>query len=190
MSFTNSGMPRKDELVFDQDRLVAVDENYGDIIYTREFEQFRQQMGFNIYHCRGGDPESKGKIETVVKYFKNNFARFRKYMELDIWKEDFLAWLNRTGNAKVHETTKKIPAEVFGQEKLFLKPVPCTKKLSTPIVTRTVHKDNSIFYNGCRYQLPLGTFRPGRKVRLETENGILKIFDDLDPIVFGRIPCL
>jgi transposase len=29
------GMPK--ELVFDQDRLLAVDENYGDIIFTREF---------------------------------------------------------------------------------------------------------------------------------------------------------
>lgn len=36
------GMPA--ELVFDQDRLIAVDENYGDIIYTKEFEQFRLLM--------------------------------------------------------------------------------------------------------------------------------------------------
>jgi len=180
------GMPK--ELVFDQDRLIAVDENYGDIIYTREFEQFRQQMGFNVYLCRGGDPESKGKVEAVVKYFKNNFVRNRTYTEFDIWNEDFLAWLNRTGNAKVHGTTKKIPAEVFSQEKLFLKPVPCTKKLSNPIVTRTVHKDNTIFYNGCRYQLPLGTFRPGREVRLEIEEGILKIFDEFDPILLAEYP--
>lgn len=34
------GKPK--ELVFDQDRLIAVDENYGDIIYTKEFEAFRQ----------------------------------------------------------------------------------------------------------------------------------------------------
>lgn len=180
------GMPK--ELVFDQDRLIAVDENYGDIIYTKEFEQFRQQMGFNVYLCRGADPESKGRVEAVVKYFKNNYARHRKYMELDIWNEDFLSWLDRTGNAKVHGTTKKIPAEVFGQEKLFLKPVPCTKKISTPIVTRTVHKDNTIFYSGCRYQLPLGTFRPGREVRLEIEEGILKICDIFDPVILVEYP--
>jgi len=34
------GKPK--ELVFDQDRLIAVNENYGDIIYTKEFEAFRQ----------------------------------------------------------------------------------------------------------------------------------------------------
>ena len=44
------GMP--EELVFDQDRLLAVDENYGDIIYTKEFEQFKQASGFKVYLCR------------------------------------------------------------------------------------------------------------------------------------------
>lgn len=180
------GMPA--ELVFDQDRLLAVDENYGDIIYTREFEQLRQLMGFTVRLCRAADPESKGRVEAVVKYFKNHFARYRKFMELGLWNEDFLAWLTRTGNARVHGTTKKIPAEVFQQEKLFLKPVPCTRKMLTPIVTRQVHKDNTIFYKGCRYSLPLGTFRPGREVTVEEENGILKIFDAIDPVLLAEHP--
>jgi hypothetical protein len=180
------GMPA--ELVFDQDRLVAVDENYGDIVYTKEFEQFRRRMGFSVYLCRAADPPSKGRVEAVVKYFKNNFARHRKFMEPDLWNDDFLAWLTRTGNARMHGTTKKIPAEVFLQEKLFLKPVPCTRKMLTPIVTRQVHKDNTIFYKGCRYTLPLGSFRPGRQVRLEEENNVLKIFDDIDPVLLAEHP--
>lgn len=180
------GMPA--ELVFDQDRLVAVAENYGDIIYTKEFEQFRQRMGFSVYLCRAADPPSKGRVEAVVKYFKNHFARYRKFMEPDLWNDDFLDWLARTGNTRVHGTTKKIPAEVFLQEKLFLKPVPCTRKILTPIVTRQVHKDNTVFYKGCRYTLPLGTFRPGRQVRLEEENSVLKIFDDIDPVLLAEHP--
>ena len=51
------------ELVFDQDRLLAVNENYGDIVYTKEFEQFKLASGFSVYLCRGADPESKGRIE-------------------------------------------------------------------------------------------------------------------------------
>jgi transposase len=42
-----------EEIVFDQDRLLAVDENFGDIIYTKEFEAFRQRMGFKVYLCLG-----------------------------------------------------------------------------------------------------------------------------------------
>ena len=73
------GMP--EELVFDQDSIVCVSENAGDIIYTYEFEKFRQECGLSIRMCRGADPESKGKIENVVKYIKGNFLSHRLYVD-------------------------------------------------------------------------------------------------------------
>ena len=172
------GMPK--QLVFDQDRLLAVDENYGDIIYTKEFEQFRLTSGFDVYLCRGSDPESKGRIEAVVKFFKRNFAKHRQFVGIDIWNESFEDWLVRTGNAKRHETTKKVPAEVFEQERLFLKPVPSTNKFSEDIVTRDVHKNNTIFFEGNRYTVPFGTYSAGRKVALEVADGKLTIRDAYD----------
>jgi transposase len=169
------GMPK--ELVFDQDRLLAVDENYGDIIFTKEFEQFRLTSGFEVYLCRKADPESKGRIEAVVKYFKKNFAKNRGFTEIDIWNEAFEEWLERTGNAKVHGTTKKIPAKVFEQERLFLKPVPSTNKTYTEIITRVVHKNNTIFYEGNRYSLPFGTYSPGLEVSVDIVGNRLVIKD-------------
>lgn len=47
---------------------MAVSENYGDIIYTHEFEKFKQIMGFKVRLCRKADPESKGRVEAVIKY--------------------------------------------------------------------------------------------------------------------------
>ena len=172
------GMP--EELVFDQDRLLAVDENYGDIVYTQQFEQFRLASGFDVYLCRKSDPESKGRTEAAVKFFKGNFAKNRLFMDIDIWSESFEEWLDRTGNAKQHGITKKVPAEVFEQERLFLKPVPSTIKYSEDILTRTVHKDNKIFYDGNRYTLPLGTYSPGREVILEIEGDKLVVSDAID----------
>jgi hypothetical protein len=177
-------MPK--ELVFDQDSLLAVNENYGDIIFTKEFEQFRLSSGFEVYLCRKKDPESKGKVEAVVKYFKKNFAKNRYFVDIDMWNESFEDWLVRTGNAKEHGTTKKIPAEVFEQERLFLKPVPPTIKIYTTIVTRDVHKNNTIFYEGNRYTLPLGTYLPGRQVSLEVNAGKLIITDAIDGYVIAE----
>ena len=180
------GMPA--ELVFDQDRLLTVSENYGEIIFTGEFERYKQQRGFSVYLCRAQDPESKGKVEAVVKYFKNNFAKNRDYTELDHWNDVFAAWLERTANAKVHGTTKKIPAEVHLAERTFLKPVPSTRKSIIPIITRTVHKDNTIFYKGSRYQLPLGTYYSGRLVALSEVDGMLAIHDDMEPLLLAEYP--
>ena len=118
-----------------------------------------------------------------MKYFKRNFAKNRQFIGIDSWNESFYEWLDRTGNGKEHKTTKRIPAEAFMQERLFLKPVPSTVKYSEDIVTRTVHKDNVIFYEGNRYSVPLGTYSPGREVAIEVEGNKLIIRDAIDSYI-------
>ncbi len=160
------GMPK--EIVYDQDRVLTVSENYGDIIFTEGFEIYRNTMNFKVRLCRGFDPESKGKVEAVVKYVKINFARYRAFKDVVTLNTDALKWLFRTGNANVHEMTKKIPAEVFALEKQHLLPVPemFTSKHSEGILTYPVRKDNTIIYKQNRYQLPKGTYSHGKKVEL------------------------
>lgn len=112
------------EIVYDQDHLLLISENYGDIILTHEFASYVRERGFRLHICRKQDPESKGRIENVVKYVKQNFARHRLFTTVDQLNEDCLAWLGRTGNAVIHHTTKKIPAEVFVIEKQHPSPGP------------------------------------------------------------------
>jgi len=165
-----------EELVLDQDKLAVVSENNGDIIYTYEFEQFKQLMGFQVYLCRKGDPESKGKIEAVVKYIKRNFAAHRLFTDIRSWNESFYEWLKRTGNYNVHGTTKKVPAKVFLSEQKYLKPVP-SMNVPKKIVTRTVRKDNTILHQGNRYTVPYGTYRPGCELRLEEAGQTIRLFE-------------
>ncbi len=42
------------------------------------------------------DPESKGKIENVVKYVKQNFLYNRCFCDIATLNEEVLQWLNRT----------------------------------------------------------------------------------------------
>lgn len=179
------GKPK--ELVFDQDRLIAVDENYGDILYTKEFEAFRQNEKLNIYLCRKGDPPSKGRIEAVVKFFKYNFARYRQYSEQWIWDEEFEKWLHRTGNAKKHSITKKIPAEVFEIERGYLTPV--SYKIENPdsnILLRKIRKDNTVMYEGNRYTVPTGSFGVYEDVQLQIQADELLIYAGFCDILLAR----
>jgi transposase len=172
------GMPK--EIVYDQDHLLLTSENYGDLILTHEFAKYVEQRQFRIYMCRKSDPESKGRVENVVKYVKRNFAKHRIFVNVDKLNEECLAWLERTGNANVHHTTKKIPAEVFAVEKQHLRPV--HQKIKTQFsfsITRTVRKDNTIWYEGNRYSVPIGTYdgtdkEVGVRVR---DDGKLLIYD-------------
>lgn len=176
------GMPR--EMVFDQDSIVCVSENSGDIIYTYEFEKFRQDCRMEIYLCRGADPESKGKIENTVKFIKGNFLNNRLYVDDEILNRCCLDWLERTGNAKVHGTTKKIPAVVFKEERERLRPLATVDQNMNPYILRTVRKDNTIIYDSNRYSLPLGTYNTNPEVQLEIADGNLRILT-----VFGDLLC-
>ena len=166
------------EIVYDQDHLILVSENGGDLLLTKEFAEYHKTRKFKIYMCRKADPETKGKVENVVKYVKRNFAKNRTFHNLEKLNEDCLAWLERTGNGKVHNTTKKIPAEVFALEKQHLIPVPQKINISTTkSITRLIRKDNTIAYQGNRYALPLGSYEPDRYVELREEENILVILD-------------
>lgn len=153
------GMP--DEIVYDQDHLILTSENHGDLVYTQAFSAYLQKRKFRVYMCRKADPESKGKVEKVVDYVKNNYARHRTFHNIDRWNEDCLSWLQRRGNGKVHSITRKIPAEVFAEEKKYLRPVLDKIKLNKPALSLTyqVRKDNTVLIKGNRYTVPKGTYK-------------------------------
>ena len=163
-----------EEIVYDQDKLMTVSENGGDIIYTEEFQAYKQERGFSVYLCRAADPESKGKVENVVKFIKRNFAKNRIFYQLETWNEQCLAWLDRKGNYQVHNTIKKRPVEVFAVEKPHLRKVSSIlsfERNSNSSISRTVHKDNIIKYKSNRYSLPLGTYTP---------HGVNKVYVTID----------
>lgn len=157
------------ELVYDQDSLIVVSENAGDLVLTSEFQSYREERKLNLFVCRKADPESKGRIENVVGYVKKNFAKNRVFDNIDHWNERSFAWLERTGNRNVHNTTKKRPVEVFALEKQHLRPVTTKITLSSidSSITRTVRKDNTIIYLSNRYSVPLGTYGKRKKVYIE-----------------------
>ena len=170
------GRPR--QMVYDQDRVLAVSENHGDIIFTEGFQTYADALHVQIYLCRGADPESKGKIEAVVKYLKYNFAKNRTVSDISQFNNQCMDWLARTGNGKEHQTTKKVPAQMFALEKQHLIPVPAFETtVPKSIVTYQVRKDNTVLYHSNRYQVPFGTYRPGLRACLLERDGKVTISD-------------
>lgn len=112
------GLPR--EIVYDQDRLLMVSENLGDIVLTSEFSGYVRDRGIRLHFCRKSDPQSKGKVENVVKYVKQNFLYNRAYRDLETLNDECRAWLFRTANNLPHGTTKLIPLEELSREQLSL----------------------------------------------------------------------
>ena len=181
---------RPQEMVYDQDKILAVSENNGDIIYTERFQSYINEVKFDIFLCHGADPESKGLIENVVKYAKHGFAEHRIFSGIDSFNADCIAWLKRTGNKKVHGTTKKIPAEVFALEKEYLIPV-SEYNFAVAVndsIEYQVRKDNIVLYKGNRYRVPKGTYSPGKKVFMVVEEASISVTDILTGEIYATHP--
>ena len=170
------GCPKK--LVYDQDKVLLHDENMGDLILTKGFRSFVDQQHFEAVFCRKSDPESKGKVENVVKYVKYNFLRGREFAGIDMLNADCLAWLERTGNGSMHNGTHRVPSDVFEEERPHLQPY-----LGTPQPPKQemreycVRKDNTISYHCCYYTVPSGTYKNvGTRVMVEEQDGHLHIY--------------
>jgi len=161
---------RPTEIVYDQDRVMVVSENGGDILYTETFEIYKNYVGFTVHLCRGNDPQSKGKIEAVVKFVKYNFMQCRVFHNIDRLQHDAVKWLDRTGNGKVHETTKIVPKVAFLEEIKYLKPAPELSIRQEISKVALIRKNNMVLYRQNRYQMPYGTYSPGRHARIEVDS--------------------
>jgi len=148
------------EIVYDQDTLLLIDENKGDLILTEAFRKYAEYRELKLHFCRKSDPESKGKIENVIKYIKYNFLRGRIFVNIDTLNGQGMAWLSRTANAKVHAATKKIPHDEWIIEKSYLRPVLDSFKPGSVLDSYDVRKDNTISYKSNFYRVPPGTYNP------------------------------
>lgn len=170
------GIP--EQIVYDQDKLMLVDENKGDLVLTEAFRKYVEYRGFKLHFCRKADPQSKGKIENVIRYVKYNFLRGRKFIDINILNAEAQQWLDRTANAKVHGTTKLVPEQQWGIEKQYLKPLGETFVTQQPENQYTVRKNNTIAYKGNFYQLPLGTYTGKQTiVNVKSADGHMVIYD-------------
>ena len=172
------GMPH--QLVYDQDCIIVVSENNGDIIHTQAFEAFLAETKLQVRVCRKSDPETKGVIEASVKFVKGNFMENRLFMDIDIWNQSFEDWLIRTGNRKEHGTTKRRPEDMFVEEQEHLLPLFGVAPIEIEEdMERKVRKDNTILFLSNRYSLPLGTYNKHKVVFLVIEDNKLNIMDQI-----------
>jgi len=152
-----NGQPH--HILYDQDRVLMVNENLGDLILTREFQQYSSGMKFEPVFCRKADPESKGKVENVVGFIKKNFLRGRTYKNDQSLNDMAIEWLVRTGNGKVHAGTQKVPHQEWLIEREYLHPYYKQSQSDNRLIPYKVRKDNTISYKGNFYTLPLNTYQ-------------------------------
>ena len=168
------------EIIYDQDKVLIHSENLGDVVLTKAFQAFVSSEHFKCIFCRKSDPQSKGKVENVVKYIKYGFLRGREFTNIEMLNESALRWLARTANGLPHSTTKRIPAEAFKEEQPYLTPYTGTPTHPQDGMKEyLVRKDNTISFHSHLYNVPTGTFNgDGTFVWVCIKDGKVEIYSN------------
>ena len=160
-----------DEYIYDQTKLVAISEKYREVLFNEVFHQFALKAGFHPLVCEGYDPQSKGKVERCIQEVKDGFLYGSIFANLADLRNQMLGWLS-VFNGRVHATTKKVPQQLWGEEKKYLASIP---SLFIQPQTRQADKTGLISYTGNKYSVPMAF--QNRMLQIVEEDGILLILD-------------
>ena len=150
------GMPQ--ECVYDQTKLVVIDEEFRELTLNQRFAHYATAVGFEIRACEGYDPESKGKVEAGVKYVKNDGLYGEQFSDWSDLEAYLIEWLEQTANQRCHGTTGERPQERFERdEQALLKPYLSPESVFGPreLPTRKADKTGLIAWQGNKYSVPM-----------------------------------
>lgn len=162
------------EYVYDQTKLVVIEERYREVFFNERFHQFALKYGFRIRVCEGYDPQSKGKVERFIGYVKQDFLSAFYYEDIASVNVASKEWLSDVVNARIHRTTGRVPAEMFAEELPHLKPF---ENLEEALTTRLADKTGLLCYMGNRYSVPYEHQRSRVRVRETAEELIIHTLD-------------
>jgi len=107
---------RPGELLYDRMRTVTSEPGEGKARWNATFEAFARHWSFEPRLCRPYRAQTKGKVESGVKYVKRNFVPGRVFRDLTDFNEQLLAWQTEVADVRVHGTTHERPLDRFARE--------------------------------------------------------------------------
>jgi transposase len=145
----------------------------GKPLWNSRFEDFAVDMGFVPKVCRPRRPQTKGKVERLVDYVKDNFLPGRQFRDIDDLNGQARDWCGHV-NSKVHGTTGEVPLLALAKEPLL--PLPSlTIRAKYRWETRKVTREGFISFDGARYGVPWQY--SGKEVRVRILDDHFEAYD-------------
>ena len=176
------------------------------VVPTPDLVRFATHYRFRPDFCEAHDPESKGVVENLVGYGKDDLLRplmlehalnegtsidesaitATVLADLRAANEQAAAWCAQV-NAAVHSETCAVPAERLTRERELLTPLPSLRpSIGPPPVTRKVDKLATIRLGSARYSVP--SVLRGATVAVVTDGPHVAILDPATGQVHAQHP--
>lgn len=163
------------ECLYDNPRTLVLGRRDGQVLWHPVFEDFARAYGFTPRACQPYRAQTKGKVESGVKYVKRNALagrRFGSWDALNAWLEE---WTLTIADVRVHGTTHERPLDRFAQETL----TPLGSRLPyryQRVQVRRVPPDALVAIAAARYSVPVQYV--GTTVSVQETSTQYEIFHD------------
>lgn len=127
------GIP--EQIWYDNMKTVVIERDaYGEgkHRFHKSFYQFAKTMTFVPKLCWPYRPQTKGKVERMVQYVRNNFYRplstklssSNLMLDVETGNIKLRHWLDEIANERIHDTTKEKPSTRLKREQPYLQSLP------------------------------------------------------------------
>jgi transposase len=142
---------RTEAILYDHPKTVVLKRDWeGRVVeWHPQFWDFAQYYGFTPRLCRPYRAQTKGQVESGIKYVKRSFVMGRQFPVWDALNPMAQAWVLTVADQRRHGTIFRKPAEAFGEERLqphharppyYLHTGLCRQVASDCLVTRETNR--------------------------------------------------
>jgi transposase len=142
-----------------------------------KLQSFAAHYGTVFLPTKPYTPRHKGKIESGVKYVKNNGLKGRVFESLAAENAFLLDWEQTVADTRIHGTTKRHVREVFEEiERKALLPLPAERFPFFHEAHRAVHRDGYVEVDKAYYSVPPEYV--GRRLWVRWDSRLVRVFND------------
>ncbi len=134
----------------DNQKAAVLKNNNGKVVFNSRVLLLADHYGFLPQVCRPRRARTKGKVERMVKYLKENFfVRYRRFDSFAHVNQLLEQWMADVADRRELRQFRQTPEQRFTQEQEHLHPLP-----GTDFDIRHVSWDGYIEVGGNRYSVP------------------------------------
>lgn len=145
-------------------------------VFNKEYDEFQKLIGIKTKLCKVRHPWTKGSVERLVRFVKDNFIQGKKFVNVTDLNEKALEWCN-IENSVLQKGLGVIPSEEH--EKEILVALPETILLLPYMApVRLITNDGFVFYEGRRYGVPLSYSKKKARVMRSADKLFVLDYDE------------
>lgn len=145
------GVPGR--VLFDNPKTVASGHLAGAAVLNPDLVRLAAHYRFSPRTTERRDPESKGKVEALVRFTKSDLIPYEGFASLDEANQAGAQWCAEV-NAEIHYETRARPTERLAVELPLLRALPATRPVVACGEQRKVDRLATIRFCSARYSVP------------------------------------